>query len=175
MPALVTFFSPIILGPEILIITRGQSGAGGDWVGRRVSSQLPWEAEIYSCLWAFIEQNHRRVVTKKRPGGISALAAAERSDKWSWFSGITGRATGAQKHFDWRCPQLPSIFDFSFCCSRIWVPPAMSGTFYFSVHLVHHTVLHLSVCGFAFTPFLHCSDSWSYMLMKRNSVNLPSI
>lgn len=85
-------------------------GLGGDWVGRRVSSQLPWEAEIYSCLWAFIEQNHRRVVTKKRPGGISAPEAAERSDRWSWFSGITGRATGAQKHFDWRCPPIAIHF-----------------------------------------------------------------
>ena len=34
MPALVTFFSPIILGPEILIITRGQSGARGRLSGQ---------------------------------------------------------------------------------------------------------------------------------------------
>lgn len=54
MPALVTFFSPVILELEILS-PEDRVGLGGDKVGRRVSLQLPWEREVHSCLQAFLE------------------------------------------------------------------------------------------------------------------------
>lgn len=132
-------------------------------MGRRVSLQLPWEAEMYSCVQAFVEQSHCTIFTKARAGGISA---SEQTEQWQmililrsyYAEGLVPRNFLTEDSPD--CPQFstfPSFFPESVYFLECLTPRLLCA----------HLYLSLFRSLFVFTPFLHYPNSRSYLLTKQ--------